>query len=173
MQGKSKLSKAFIFFGVAVSVQTLTFYTISEEQLKTKLLPEYFQIEHKGDSAYVQDFFGPSEDPPLSTILSHDLRNDTDLLEERLGVTYILFAERSSQSDPREKLFNVVYHAWAERGDWYVLSNFYKTTQVEHLTINKERRYTREVRYQWFLFFWIKSFEFIQSEDLIKTTTDG
>lgn len=173
MRSKSKIWKGLIFFGVAVIVQTLTFYTISEKQLKSKLLPEYFQIEHKGDSAYVQNFVGPLEDPPLSIILSHDFKNDTEMLKERLRVRYILFAERSSQKHPPEKLFNVVYYTWIERGDWSILSNFYKTTQIEYLTIDKERRYVREVRYQWFLFFWIKSFEFIQSEDLVRKAEDG
>lgn len=170
MKAKSKTLKWLIVAICLVVIQTLTFYLISERQLRTKLLPEYFQFVHGSDSAYVRDFYEPSEDPPLSIIGSHDLKLDSSLLKEKLNVNFILFAERSSQKDPREKLFSVVYYTWVERTDWFTLSNFYKMTQIERITINKKRTYQREATYRWFLFFWIKTFEFIQSDD---STTDG
>jgi hypothetical protein len=170
MRTKNKILKWLIVVGGIILVQTLTFYLVSERQLKAKLLPEYFQFAHESDSAFVRGFYEPSEDPPLSIIRSHDLKSDSSLLKTRLRVKFVLFAEHSSQKDQREDLFNLVYYTWVERADWFTLFNFYKMTQVEKIMIDKKRTYKREVTYQWFLFFWIKSFEFIESDDL---TIDG
>lgn len=166
MQLKSKALKWLIIFGSVLVVQTLTFYLISDRQLEGKLLPDYFQFAHRSDSVYVRDFYGYAEDPPIFTPLSHDLKNDQQRLKEKLKVKFVYFEQSGEKKQFDEKSFNLAYYTWIQRGDWLTLSNFFKMKQVEHVVVSKKRIYQREVIYQWCLFFWIKSSEFIQSDDL-------
>jgi hypothetical protein len=170
MQVKSKVLKWLIILGAVLVVQTLTFYLVSDKQLEGKLLPDYFQFAHHSDSAYVRDFYGAAEDPPIFTPLSHDLKSDQERLKEKLKVKFVYFEQPSGKKQIDEKSFNLVYYTWIQRGDWLTLSNFFKMKQIEHVVVDKKRIYKREVIYQWCLLFWIKSSEFIQSDDL---ATDG
>lgn len=166
MESKGKTRRWLRILGVALVIQTLTFYLISDRQLEAKLLPDYFQFAHPGDSAYVRDFYGNAEDPPMFTPLRHHLKNDQEELKEKLKVKFIYFEQPGKKEDVNDRDFNLVYYTWMERGDWLTLSNFFKMQQVEQVIVDKTRVYRREVVYQWCLFFWIESFEFIQSEEL-------
>src|SRR5260370_21571377 len=132
---------------------------MSDRQLEGQLLPDYFQFAHHSDSAYVRNFYSSALDFPAFTPLSHDLENDTEDLEKKLKVKFIVFEQFDAREQANERHFDLVYHTWMERGDWLTLSHFFKIKQIEEIIIDKKKSYRREVVYQWCLFFWIKSFE--------------
>lgn len=162
----NKIAKWLLIFGLVLFVQGLTFYLVATRQLKAKLLPDYFQFAHVSDTVYVRDFYKAGEDPPITAFTSHDLKNDTEELKQKLKVNHIIFEKIGQQSTENESDFGLIYHTWVQRGDWVKLSNFFKMKQTEEVIVGQKRSYRREVTYQWVLFFWVKSFEFIESDCL-------
>ncbi len=147
-----------------VIIQTTTYHLFSERQLSKELLPDYFNMHHKSDSAYVQNFYDIDCDVYPPNYVSHDLKKENSRLKKKLNVKFIYFPNKTdfNLNDSLRKKYNVIYSTWMVKYDGYNILKFYTLKQVEYLYI-KETKLRREVDYQWFLFFWIKKFEFLQT----------
>lgn len=159
-----------IVFGL-FAFQTFTYLTVSQRQLKNKLLSNYFtRLPHRSDSLFVRDFVGADcfvGDPKV--YLTHDLQNDEAFLKTKLKVRYIHFdnPEHFSWYDTTEKRFNLLYDTYATRYDWTsFLFNLYGANQTETLIIDKKHLYSKNASYHWCLLFWIKTFEHVESRDV-------
>ncbi len=95
-------------------IQTITFLTIGPKQLKNKLLPE--SLIHNlfdSDSAFVRDYYTTDcITGRLLYVFSHslNLKNQAEVLKEKLGVKYIYFADRkiSNCEDPTPAKYPLV-----------------------------------------------------------------
>lgn len=155
---------------VLIALQTLTYFTLGQRQLKKKLLPEYFaELASNSDSVFVRDFYiADCYTGNANTYLSLNLSNDKEFIQEKFNVGYVYFdnQEHFNWSDTTENRFNLIYNTWAAREGWNTLFGLYRIQQTETLQTHQRYLYKREVTYRWFLFFWIPTFEWFESTDI-------
>ena len=177
MNIKPKILKWSLIIVSLFAIQTLTYFTIAERQLKNKLLPDYFaKLTHNSDSIYVRDFFVYdcgnincvfySSDLRAST--SQNLNNNEKFIKEKFGVSFVYFEdpERYNANDTSEKKYNLVYKTWARRREWPTVIGAYTACQTETLLTDNKYLYEREGTYIWILFFWFQTFERFESSDV-------
>lgn len=164
---KGKLLKYAGILLALVTLQTVTYLTLAHRQLKNKLLPDYFaSLNHNSDSVLVRNYIIRKCGNDFTTYLSHDLKENEREIKQKLNVHYAWFDDLGTYTynDTLEKQFSLVYTTWAQRPDWAF--GFYSMTQTELLQIGKSHYYKREAKYYWVLFFWVQTFEFMESADL-------
>ncbi|MBK7181519.1 MAG: hypothetical protein IPH89_00585 [Bacteroidetes bacterium] len=155
-------------------IQTITFLTIGPKQLKNKLLPE--SLIHNlfdSDSAFVRDYYTTDCITGDFYVFSHslNLKNQAEVLKEKLGVKYIYFADRkiSNCEDPTPAKYPLVYEANALSGNWQSLFGLYDCKLDEFFRIKKGKHdiiIQRETNYRWCFLFWIQTYEYCDSWEL-------
>lgn len=151
-------------------IQTVTFKLIAPGQLKKELLSEPFEsliLSDSSDSIFIRDFFVTDCGSYIGVYTSHDLAEDEKMLKDKLGVKFIQFQDKNDHSwnNPEENKFRLVYDTWTYYPGYWTPRSLFVATQTEVLSINRKYSYYMESRYRWILFFWTKSFEFIDSRD--------
>jgi len=168
MRNKRKTLKYGIIFLVIITIQTTTYFTIGQNLLKNKLLPDYLAtLPHHSDSLIVRDFYITDCYVGDTKIYSsHNLKNDEQFLKSKFNVKHVYFQSFENFNDTIENKFNLIYNTWIARDEWFKILNIYETTQTEVLITYRKYFYKREAHYRWVLFFWIKTFEWVESRDL-------
>jgi hypothetical protein len=167
MNSKRIFKLGTLIVAVLFIVQLGTYNFIAIEQLENKLLDETFNpntySEVPFDSAFVRDFIVLDCGNVTETYHSHHLVDKQDKLKSKLGVKFIEFQNpldyewRSAYA----RNYKLVYLTWVCQYPWN-LKELFKASQVEELHINKNK-HSREITYTWVLFFWVKSFEHVES----------
>ena len=150
-----------------IALQTLTYFTLGEVQLKNKLLPNYFsKLNIHSDSVYILEqytsecFVGDD-----NIYITLNLRKDEKWLKEKLNVRYIYFAPKNNIGliDSTENKFNLIYRTWTSRKNWVSLFGLYGAKQTEIFIIDNKYHYKREGKYHWILLYWFHTFEWFES----------
>ncbi|MEO8146973.1 MAG: hypothetical protein ABI723_05010 [Bacteroidia bacterium] len=163
---KNRIREWLIIILSLLAIQILSYHFVGQHGLKDKLLPDYFAtLTHHADSVFVQDFVVSECGNDLNIYLSHNLKDDKDVLKKKLNVHYIYFQTKENwrSTDSLQSKFNLVYFTCVERPKDFGL---FWARQTEVLLIDKKQRYERRVNYRWCLFFWIETFEFMESSEV-------
>jgi hypothetical protein len=158
--------RIFGLFLIIVFIQVITFSIYGVKRLEKKFLPSYFMLTSKTDSIYVRGY--PIMDDNVSKIsfITFDLKSIHDKIKQSFNVKHIFFQERSNATNEKvENQYNLLYYVWAEKRNWWPISDFHKVRLIEYLN-NRNQELLKEVDYQWILFFWFKRTELIQSWEI-------
>ena len=153
----------FIGIVVLLAIQMTTYFLFAHRLLKGKLMNDWFQgLNHSSDSVFVRDFYVTDcNSGDHWTYYSHHLVNDPNEVKKRLGVKFVKFQDKKDfrWNNPEKDRYRLVYDTWVQYDVPWTLYGLFSSTQHEFLIVDKKYHYTREVKYRWILFFWIKTFE--------------
>jgi hypothetical protein len=143
-------------------VQVITYNLFAFRQLKHQLLTGPFgALSHSADSVFIRDFYVTDCGNTVGIYTSHHLKNNEEVLKEKLNVKFIRFQDEKDHSwdNPEEKNYRLIYHTWVHHNPW-ALYDLFGAIQTEELIIDKAY-YRKETSFRWFLFFWTKPYEFL------------
>jgi hypothetical protein len=165
---KRTLKFVLMTVGLLLVVQVATYNLMSVGQLEDRLLDEEFNpvtySEETFDSAFVRDFIVLECGNVIGEYYSHNLAEKQGKLKSKLKVKFLEFQDPSDYvwTSERTTNYKLSYLTWVYRYDPWSLHGMFRTSQVEELHIDKHQ-HTRQTTYTWVLFFWVKSFEHIES----------
>jgi hypothetical protein len=165
----SKATIKKLIFGTVtlLAIHTITYFLFAHKLLKDKLMGDWFgALSHSSDSVFVRDFYASDcfvSDP--WTYYSHHLANNQDEVKKKLKVNFVKFQDKKDfrWNNAEENNYRLVYHTWTQYAPPWTIYGLFGSTQKEELRINRKDLYEREIKYQWVLFFWIKTFERIKT----------
>jgi hypothetical protein len=163
MSTPKKIFKWFgIGFATLIVIETITYFSFAEKQLKNKILPTSFNKYHS-DSAYVRDFFF-AECAVGDNNTNHDmnLKPYVDKIKKKLNVRSVTFANKETYSfnDSITTKNKIVY--WVHSTTFGLRFPFYCSLN-ESLSYKKSG-VIRQTNYMWCLFCWVQTFEFLQTD---------
>jgi hypothetical protein len=146
-------------------LNTITYYLLGPSQLQKKRLSTYFgSLSHQSDSVFMRNYYTSQCGNEQHNFIH--FRDDSAFLinraKEMLGVNHVYFNPRDSV----EEKFPVRYYTYAERPYFFWAPfTLFGATMHEELLVDNKYGYSREMKYTWCFFFWIKRFEFFKSWD--------
>ncbi len=146
-------------------LNTITYYLLGPSQLKKQLLTGSFaHLTHQSDSALVRNYC-LSDCPRNGPGWSADLQADEPLMKNKLGVHFILYPD-IIKDDWSNYGCGMSYQTENTGGGFEAPLRLFGVTQTEILQIDHKYQYKRMAEYRWCLFFWIKTFEYVDSSDI-------